>query len=58
MSKDHPPKRVSALPRLSRTDFKMRAYEQAKSHWIAANPEATSIEYQAAMTRIAKEIGV
>ena len=33
-------------------------YEQRKAEWIAAHPEATPAEYQAAMTRIARALGV
>lgn len=35
-----------------------RRYEAAKSQWIEAHPEATHDEYTAAMTRIAREVGV
>ena len=43
--------------RLSELD-RDRLYEVAKSQWIAEHPEATPEEYQAAMTRIAREVGV
>lgn len=33
-------------------------YETRKADWTRANPEATPAEYQAAMTRIARECGV
>lgn len=33
-------------------------YERRKADWIRANPEATPEQYQAAMTRIAREAGV
>jgi hypothetical protein len=39
-------------------DLKLANYEQAKSHWIAQNPEATPAEYTAAVTRLARECGV
>ena len=33
-------------------------YERRKADWVRANPEATPQEYQAAMTRIARECGI
>jgi hypothetical protein len=33
-------------------------YEQRKAAWQAAHPTASAAEYQAAMTRIAREAGV
>jgi hypothetical protein len=36
----------------------IRRYEAAKQQWIAKHPEATSAEYQAAMTAIACRVGV
>ena len=37
---------------------KIRRYEDAKRRWIELHPEATHVEYQIAMTRIACECGV
>ena len=37
---------------------KIHRYEREKQRWIELHPEATSGEYQAAMTRLACEIGV
>lgn len=34
------------------------SYERQKAAWIAANPEASPRDYEAAMRRIAKECGV
>ncbi len=36
----------------------VREYEAQKSAWIAAHPEATPEQYQAAMTEIARRVGV
>ena len=33
-------------------------YESAKAAWLAAHPDATPEEYEAAMRRIAAECGV
>lgn len=33
-------------------------YEAAKRAWIAAHPDASPAEYEAAMLRIARECGV
>lgn len=33
-------------------------YERMKAEWIAANPDATAREYEAAMSLIAKSCGV
>ena len=33
-------------------------YELAKQDWLAEHPEATPSEYQAAMRRIAEELGL
>jgi len=34
------------------------AYEAEKAAWIAANPDATPDQYEAAMREIAKRLGV
>lgn len=34
------------------------AYEARKASWAARNPSATPSEYEAAMRRIAREVGV
>lgn len=34
------------------------AYEAAKAAWIAAHPNATPAEYEAAMRRIARRLGL
>lgn len=36
----------------------IQKYERLKREWIEAHPEATSNEYQAAMTRLACECGI
>ena len=33
-------------------------YEDAKRAWVARHPEATPEQYQEAMTRIAKRMGI
>ena len=37
---------------------RMDDYERRKADWVRSHPEATPQEYQAAMTRIARECGV
>ena len=37
---------------------KWAIYEQRKHAWIQAHPEATHEEYEQAMRRIAKELGL
>ena len=32
-------------------------YERRKAEWVAAHPDATPAEYEAAMRRIAMELG-
>lgn len=34
------------------------AYERMKNAWLETHPDATPAEYQAAMTRLARECGV
>jgi hypothetical protein len=36
----------------------MHEYERIKAEWIAKNPNATPAEYQAAMVKIARFLGV
>lgn len=33
-------------------------YERQKREWVKAHPQATPTEYEAAMQRIAREVGV
>lgn len=33
-------------------------YERRKAEWVARNPDATPQQYQQAMKRIAKELGI
>lgn len=33
-------------------------YERRKAEWIRANPEASPIEYEAAILRICREVGI
>jgi hypothetical protein len=35
-----------------------RAYEAAKAFWLSKHPEATPAQIEAAMARIAREMGV
>jgi hypothetical protein len=37
---------------------RIRRYEDEKRRWVDQHPEATSAEYQAAMTRLACEAGI
>lgn len=37
---------------------KWQEYEQRKAEWITRHPEASSAEYEAAMRRIAREVGI
>jgi hypothetical protein len=39
-------------------DARIRRYEDEKRRWVDQHPEATSVEYQAAMTAIACRVGV
>ena len=41
----------------SETD-KYRTYEAMKAQWVKTHPEATSAEYERAMTLIAKRLGI
>jgi hypothetical protein len=36
----------------------LEAYEQAKADWLSKNPDATPDQIEAAMKRIADEVGV
>jgi len=36
----------------------IRQYELMKAQWIAKNPNASHVEYQQAMTKIARKCGV
>jgi hypothetical protein len=52
---------LSALPSYSQcrsVSPNHAEYERRKAEWILNNPNATSIEYEAAMLRIARECGV
>jgi len=33
-------------------------YEKRKKEWVLANPTATHLEYEKALRRIAKELGI
>ena len=35
-----------------------QAYEAAKAHWLRMHPEATPAQIEAAMTRIARQMGI
>ena len=41
-----------------KTNSRWPSYESAKQSWLDKNPNCTPAEYQAAMTRIARECGV
>lgn len=43
---------------LKATDMSMQEYERMKSEWIKNNPNATPQQYQKAMMRIARNLGL
>ena len=46
-------KRYARKPQYAPGHQNLRCYEVEKAAWIAANPNASSYEYQSAMTRLA-----